>query len=45
MYARLSADEFPDSVRDQVGLIVSTSHELRTLTVRVTCWVAVASEE
>jgi hypothetical protein len=41
MYARLSADEFPDSVRDQVGLIVSTSHELRTLTVRVTCWVAV----
>jgi hypothetical protein len=40
MCARLSAPEFPDSVRGQDALIVATSHELRTLTVRVTCWTA-----
>jgi hypothetical protein len=45
MYARLSAPEFPDSVRDQDALIVATSHELRTLTVRVTCWTAVIPTE
>jgi hypothetical protein len=45
MYARLSAPEFPDSVRGQDALIVATSHELRTLTVRVTCWTAVIPTE
>lgn len=40
MYARLSATEFPDSVRGGIGLIISVSNELRTLTVRITCWLA-----
>ena len=44
-YARLSAPEFPDGVRDQVALIVSTSCDLRSSVVRVVCWCAVDQSE